>query len=165
MPPATSLRDSVMPGACWFPGARLNYAENLFARASDSQPMLIAASESGPDHAISWREVREQTARLVDALCRMGVQPGDRVAGYLPNIPEAVMAMLACASIGAIWSSCAPDFGGRSVLDRFTQIEPKVLIAVDGYLLWRQSIRPARSHSRAADRAAHADPYASWSRA
>ena len=127
------LRERLMPGAQWFPDARLNYAENILARGDAAQPMLRFKREDAPLLEISRGEVRLRVRQLAATLRGLGVRPGDRVAGYLPNIPEAIVAMLASASIGAIWSSCAPDFGSRSVLDRFTQIEPKVLIAVDGY--------------------------------
>jgi acetoacetyl-CoA synthetase len=122
-----------MPGARWFDGARLNYAENVLKPRADTQPMLIFKREGQPLVAVSRTEMAQRTAALAASLRAWGVRPGDRVVGYLPNIPEAIVAMLAAASVGAVWSSCAPDFGSRSVLDRFTQIEPKVLIAVDGY--------------------------------
>ncbi|MCA9872336.1 MAG: AMP-binding protein, partial [Anaerolineales bacterium] len=122
-----------MPGAQWFPGARLNYAENIFARMTSERPMMLYKAEDEPLIEISWQSVYDQANRLAEALRQMGVQPGDRVVAYLPNIPQTITAVLAVASLGAIWSSCSPDFGSRSVLDRFTQIEPKVLIAVDGY--------------------------------
>jgi acetoacetyl-CoA synthetase len=127
------LADRGMPGARWFVGARLNYAENILSRRDDRRPMLIACAEGQAPAELSWAEVEGQVWRLAAALRRMGVGPGDRVVGYLPNIPEAIVALLAAASIGAVWSCCAPDFGSRSVLDRFSQIEPSVLIAVDGY--------------------------------
>jgi acetoacetyl-CoA synthetase len=121
-----------MPGARWFVDARLNYAENLL-RSDDDQPAIIFRNERGQRREISWRELRRETARIADGLRAAGVQPGDRVAGYLPNIPETVIAMLATTSLGAIWSSCSPDFGSSGVLDRFGQITPKVLFAADGY--------------------------------
>ncbi|HNP74033.1 MAG TPA: acetoacetate--CoA ligase [Kouleothrix sp.] len=127
------LPERVMPGAQWFAGARLNYAENIFSKRADERPMIVFQAEDQPLAALSWAATYEQTARLAAALRRMGVRPGDRVVAYLPNIPEAIVALLATASLGAIWSCCAPDFGSRSVLDRFSQIEPRVLIAVDGY--------------------------------
>jgi acetoacetyl-CoA synthetase len=122
-----------MPGAQWFPGARLNYAEHVFRNASSQQPALLFRSEREELREVSWAELKQQVAAIARSLRAMGVQPGDRVVAFLPNIPEAVMAFLACASIGAIWSSCSPDFGTNSVVDRFQQIEPKVLFAVDGY--------------------------------
>ncbi|MBP7591031.1 MAG: acetoacetate--CoA ligase [Chloroflexi bacterium] len=130
---ATPLANREMPGAEWFPGARLNYAENIFAKMSAARPMMLYKAEDAPLVELSWQTVYDQVNRLAEVLRGMGVEPGDRVAAYMPNVPETITAVLAVASLGAIWSSCSPDFGGRSVLDRFTQIEPKVLIAVDGY--------------------------------
>ncbi len=127
------LGSRAMPGAEWFPGARLNYAEHAL-RASDVDAVAIRhASELRPLAEMTRGELRDEVARLAGGLRALGVGPGDRVAAYLPNIREAVEAFLACASIGAIWSSCSPDFGARSVIDRFAQIEPRVLLAVDGY--------------------------------
>jgi acetoacetyl-CoA synthetase len=127
------LGSRAMPGAEWFPGARLNYAEHAL-RSGDSDEVAIRhASELRPLMEMTRGELREEVARLAGGLRALGVGPGDSVAAYLPNIPEAVAAFLACASIGAIWSSCSPDFGARSVIDRFQQIEPRVLLAVDGY--------------------------------
>jgi acetoacetyl-CoA synthetase len=128
----TVLANRQMPGAEWFVGAKLNYAENIFAKRTDSKPMLLYKAEDSPITAHSWADIYEQTRRLAQVLRRLGVKSGDRVVAYLPNIPEAVVALLATASLGAIWSSCPPDFGENSVLDRFSQIEPKVLIAVVG---------------------------------
>ncbi|MDX6697571.1 MAG: acetoacetyl-CoA synthetase [Solirubrobacteraceae bacterium] len=122
-----------MPGAEWFPGARLNYAEHVFAHARDGEPAMIARSETRDDVTVTWDELRGQVARAAAGLRALGVGPGDRVVAYLPNVPETVVAFLATASLGAIWSSAAPEFGARSVIDRFAQIEPKVLLAVDGY--------------------------------
>lgn len=127
------LADHTMPGAQWFTGARLNYAENIFARQHTERPALLYRSETEALTAISWQTLKAQTAKLAHALRTLGVQQGDRVVAYLPNIPEAIVGLLATASIGAIWSSCSPDFGSRGVLDRFRQIEPKVLLAVEGY--------------------------------
>jgi acetoacetyl-CoA synthetase len=127
------LADRRMPGAVWFPGARLNYAENIFNKMKPEGPVIIYKGESGPVVTLSKQEIREQTTAVAAALRAMGVGPGDRVVAYLPNIPEAIIAVLATASLGAIWSSCPPDFGSRSVLDRFKQIDPKVLFAVEGY--------------------------------
>ncbi|MGH3010087.1 MAG: acetoacetate--CoA ligase [Gaiellaceae bacterium] len=127
------LTSRQMPGAEWFPGARLSYAQHVFRNRDDSEVAIRHASELRPLGEWTWGELREQTARLAAALREMGVEPGDRVVAYLPNLPETVAAFLACASIGATWSSCAPEFGVRSVVDRFAQIEPKVLLAVDGY--------------------------------
>ncbi|MGB0384878.1 MAG: acetoacetate--CoA ligase [Ardenticatenaceae bacterium] len=132
-PAESILGDKGMPGAQWFVGAELNYAENIFAKMTADQPMMFYKAEGEPLVAISWQEVYEKSNRVAQALREMGVQCGDRVVAYMPNIPETIVAVLAATSLGAIWSSCSPDFGSRSVLDRFTQIEPKVLIAVDGY--------------------------------
>ncbi|MBL8132395.1 MAG: acetoacetate--CoA ligase [Anaerolineae bacterium] len=127
------LVERQMPGARWFPGVRLNYAENILAQTSADRPALIYSSERGDLGEVSWADLTAAVGRAAHALRRAGVQPGDRVAAYIPNIPEAVIAMLASASIGAIWSSCSPDFGARGVLDRFQQIAPRALIAVTGY--------------------------------
>jgi acetoacetyl-CoA synthetase len=132
--PATQvLGDRKMPGARWFPGARLNYAETIFARMRREGPALLYQAEDEPLRVIGRAEIEQQVAQLAGVLQGLGVQAGDRVVAYLPNIPEAAVGLLACASLGAVWSSCSPDFGSRSVLDRFSQIEPKVLLAVDGY--------------------------------
>ncbi len=122
-----------MPGAQWFTGARLNYAENLLAGKPADRLAVQHASELRELDSLTWGELREQVARTASALRGLGVEPGDRVVAYMPNLPEALVAFLATASIGAIWSSCSPDFGARSVIDRFAQIEPKVLFCVDGY--------------------------------
>ena len=124
-----------MPGAGWFPGARLNYAENILKNAEGrlDEPAIMHQSEVRSLDSVTWNELRDRTAALAAGLRAMGVEPGDRVAAYLPNIPEAVIGLLACASIGAVWSSCSPDFGAGSVVDRIQQIEPKVLLAADGY--------------------------------
>jgi acetoacetyl-CoA synthetase len=127
------LAKSEMPGAEWFSGAELNYAEHAFRNARDDEPALVHSSELRPLAETSWAELREKTASLAAALREMGVERGDRVVAYLPNVPEAAVAFLATASIGAVWSSGSPDFGAGSIVDRFKQIEPKVLIAVDGY--------------------------------
>jgi acetoacetyl-CoA synthetase len=122
-----------MPGARWFEGAELNYAEHIFRDKPGDAVAVRHASELRPLAELSWDELRRLTASIAAALRRRGVGPGDRVVAYMPNIPEALAAFLACASIGATWSSCSPDFGARSVVDRFAQIEPKVLLCVDGY--------------------------------
>ncbi|MBP6472757.1 MAG: acetoacetate--CoA ligase [Chloroflexi bacterium] len=127
------LASREMPGAEWFPGARLNYAENIFAKMTAERPMMLYKAEDAPLVELGWQTIYDQANRLAEVLRGMGVEPGDRVVAYMPNVPETITAVLAVASLGAIWSSCSPDFGSRSVLDRFTQIEPKVLIAVDGY--------------------------------
>jgi acetoacetyl-CoA synthetase len=121
-----------MPGARWFPDARLNFAENLLRR-NDATPAIVSRREDGVRRTLSYAELQTEVARFAQALRRCGVGEGDRVAAYLPNIPEAVIGMLASASLGAVWSSSSPDFGVRGVLDRFGQIEPKVLLAADGY--------------------------------
>ena len=122
-----------MPGADWFPGAQLSYAEHVFRGRDDSEVAIRHASELRPLGEWTWGELRARAGAVAAALRESGVVAGDRVAAYLPNIPETVAAFLGCASIGATWSSCAPEFGVRSVVDRFAQIEPKVLLAVDGY--------------------------------
>jgi len=123
---------TAMPGARFFPGAQLNFAENLL-KFDDGEPALVFRNEAGARRVISYRELREEVARIADGLAAAGVEAGDRVAGFLPNLPEATIAMLATASLGAIWSSCSPDFGVHGVLDRFGQIAPKVLFTADGY--------------------------------
>jgi acetoacetyl-CoA synthetase len=122
-----------MPGAEWFPGARLSYAQHAFRGRDDAEVAIRHASELRPLDEWTWGELRARAGGVAAALRETGVRPGDRVAAYLPNIPETIAAFLGCASIGAVWSSCAPEFGVRSVVDRFAQIEPKVLLAVDGY--------------------------------
>jgi acetoacetyl-CoA synthetase len=122
-----------MPGARWFDGAELNYAEVLLGRLAADRPALLFQSERHPLHDVSAGELRDSVAAVAAGLRRLGVRRGDRVVAVIPNIPEAVIALLACASIGAIWASCSPDFGTRGLIDRFAQISPKVLIAVDGY--------------------------------
>jgi len=127
------IDDRAMPGTRWYPGAELNYAEAMFRRASPDRPALGFRSERHPLRFVSWAELEADVAAVAAALRRFGVGRGDRVVAVIPNMPEAVVALLACASLGAIWASCSPDFGTRSLIDRFAQISPKVLIAVDGY--------------------------------
>jgi acetoacetyl-CoA synthetase len=127
------LADRTMPGAKWFGGAELNFAENLLAAKPDRRTAVLHASERRQLEALTWGELRDQVARAAAGLRELGVGRGDRVVAYMPNIAEAVVAFLATASVGAIWSSCSPDFGPGSVVDRFAQIEPKVLLCVDGY--------------------------------
>ncbi|MET9484089.1 acetoacetate--CoA ligase [Streptomyces sp. NPDC006638] len=131
------LGADTMPGAEWFPGATLNYAEHALRTALDpgraDTPALVYVDETQEQRSVSWSELRDQVGALAAALRDLGVRPGDRVSGYLPNIPQAVTALLATAAVGAVWTSCAPDFGARGVLDRFQQVEPVVLFAVDGY--------------------------------
>jgi acetoacetyl-CoA synthetase len=127
------LGDRSMPGAQWFTGSRLNYAEHIFRGRDAGTVALQHASELRELQSMTWGELRAQTAALAAGLRAAGVGEGDRVVAYLPNIPEAIAAFLACASLGAIWSSCSPDFGARTVVDRFAQIEPTILLCVDGY--------------------------------
>src|SRR3954451_3347650 len=127
------LASCSMPGASWFPGTAVNYAEHAFRGRADDAPALIAGGEDRPDEEWSWGRLRELTERIATGLRARGVGRGDRVVAYMPNIPETAAAFLACASLGAVWSSCSPDFGARSVIDRFAQIEPKVLLAVRTY--------------------------------
>ncbi len=122
-----------MPDTAWFPGSTLNYAEHIFRSAADEFPAIVFRSERHSLVEISWASLRKQVAAVRQTLIDAGVGKGDCVVAYLPNIPEATVAFLAACSLGAIWSSCSPDFGAKSVVDRFQQIEPKVLIAVDGY--------------------------------
>jgi acetoacetyl-CoA synthetase len=122
-----------MPGASWFPEAELNYAENLL-QGDDAQQALVFRSEDGSSQSFDYAALRLAVSQTAEALRASGVVPGDRVAGFLPNIPETVVAMLAAATVGAVWSSCSPDFGVSGVLDRFGQVLPKVLFTADGYL-------------------------------
>jgi len=136
---STVLAERKMPGGKWFVGAELNYTENIFRNMTHERPALLYKGEKDPLAEMSWQELYDKTKILAQALKQMGVQRGDRVVAYMPHIPQTIVGLLACASLGAIWSSCSPDFGGPSVLDRFSQIEPKVLIAVDGYI-WNGQI-------------------------
>ena len=135
-PHTAVLAQNVMPGARWFPGAQISYARQVLRHAQPAHaaglPALISDNEKGQARSLSWPELQRQVASLALHLKAQGVQPGDRVAAYLPNIPETIVAFLAIASLGAVWSVCAPDMGVGAVLDRFKQIEPKVLIACDG---------------------------------
>ncbi|MBB1256744.1 acetoacetate--CoA ligase [Streptomyces alkaliterrae] len=136
-PYRSALGEDRMPGATWFPGSTLNYAEHAL-RAGENpdraqQPALLHIDETQRVTPVSWAELRRQVGSLAAELRTLGVRPGDRVSGYLPNVPQAAIALLATAAVGAVWTSCAPDFGARSVLDRFQQVEPVVLFAVDGY--------------------------------
>ena len=140
-----------MPGARWFEGARLNYADNLL-RPEHRGTALVFHSERGDRIEMSRDELRRDVAALARALRSMGVGEGDRVAGLLPNRPEAVVAMLACASLGAVWSSCSPDFGAGAVLDRFGQIRPRVLFATDGYFYNGKTIDCRPTLARVAER-------------
>ena len=127
------LPDAVMPGATWFSGVELNFVDQVFRNASPASPAITYESEAGGTGEISWAELQRQVASLAQALRKSGIRQGDRVVAYLPNIPHTVIAFLAAASIGAVWSVCAPDMGPIGVVDRFRQINPTVLIACDGY--------------------------------
>lgn len=140
------LSERKMPRADWFPGSRLNYAEHVFRNMSTQRPALIFQSEIQPLMEISWSELHTRVAAVAAGLRRLGVQPGDRVASLMPNIPQTIIAFLACASLGAIWSSCSPDFGMRSITDRFKQIHPKVLFVVDGYQYGGKAFERAREN-------------------
>ncbi|WP_432989951.1 acetoacetate--CoA ligase [Dactylosporangium sp. CA-233914] len=131
-PPQTALTSLRVPDAQWFPGATLNYAEHVF-RCMPQDIVIRAVSETRGNHDVSAAELRDQVGRIRRGLVELGVGKGDRVAGYLPHIPETVAAFLAVASLGAVWSVCPPEFGVNSVVDRLSQVAPKVLIAVDGY--------------------------------
>jgi acetoacetyl-CoA synthetase len=126
-----ALASHTMPGAAWYPNVRLNYAEHVFRHAQPDTPALIARSEDTPTREVSWAELQRDTGALATKMRALGVVAGDRIACYLPNRVETVVAFLACASLGAVWSSCAPDMGASVVLDRLRQIEPKLLLATD----------------------------------
>ncbi|CAM5703122.1 Acetyl-coenzyme A synthetase [Streptomyces alboniger] len=136
-PYARVLGERTMPGAEWFPGSTVNYAEHALRAAEDptraDTPAILHVDENHDPRPVTWAELRRQVGSLAAHLRDLGVRPGDRVSGYLPNIPQAVVALLATAAVGGVWTSCAPDFGARSVLDRFQQVEPVVLFTVDGY--------------------------------
>jgi acetoacetyl-CoA synthetase len=131
--PTPVLASREMPGARWFPNTSLNYAEHVFAGKDDAEVAILHGSELRDLGEVSWGELSGRVAAVAAGLRGLGIEKGDRVVAYLPNVPEAVVAFLATASIGAVWSSCSPDFGAASVIDRFAQIEPKLLFAVDGY--------------------------------
>ncbi len=134
--PTAALAEPAMPGARWFPGGRLNYAAHALyplGEVADADPAVIFVREDGYERVLSWADLRSEVASVRSALRGMGVASGDRVVGLVPNGPEALVAMLAAASLGAVWSSCSPDFGVRAAADRFAQIQPVVLFAVDGY--------------------------------
>jgi acetoacetyl-CoA synthetase len=128
----TVMAGSEMPGTQWFPGARLNYTENLLSRADDG-PAVIGAGEGRDDEVVSWAQLADRVARAQRGLADLGVSQGDRVAAFMPNCVETVVMFLATAGLGAVWSSCSPDFGVQGAVDRFGQIAPKVLVAADGY--------------------------------
>jgi acetoacetyl-CoA synthetase len=137
----TVLASDAMPGAVWFPGARLNFAEHMLGSDDDTEKVAVVAySQTRDPLELTFGELRDQVARARAGLLRLGVQPGDRVAAYLPNIPETLVAFAATASIGATWVSCAPELGARSVVDRLAQLEPTVLFAVGGYCYRDRSI-------------------------
>jgi acetoacetyl-CoA synthetase len=143
--PTEVLSSRQMPGARWFGGARLNYAEHALRGGTQRTPngertAIIGHSQSRPPIEMSFDDLRGQVARTSNGLKALGVGPGDRVAAYMPNIPESVVLLLATASLGAVFSSCAPEFGARAVLDRFGQIRPKVLVAADGYRYGERTI-------------------------
>lgn len=142
------LADANMPGARWFPGTRLNYVDQVIRQARTDRPAILYVAEGGDVTEISWREMLDQVAALAHTLRSHGVAPGDRVAGYLPNVPEAVVAFLAAASIGATWSACGQDYTAKAALDRLGQLEPVVLIAADGYHF------AGKTHDKTADVAA-----------
>jgi acetoacetyl-CoA synthetase len=135
-PHSAVLQTNAMPGASWFPGAQTNYAHQVLRHVDAAHaagcPALVCRNERGEHREISWPELRRQVASMALYLQAQGLEPGDRVAAYLPNVPEAMVAFLATVSLGGVWSICAPDMGTAAVLDRFRQIEPKILIAVDG---------------------------------
>jgi len=133
--PSAVLADASMPGAVWFPGTTLNYAEHVLRMPGrkDDDPIVLAYSQSRKPITVTAGQLREQVRRVRSGLKARGIGRGDRVAAYAPNIPETYVLMLATASLGATFSSCAPEFGARSVIDRWSQIEPKLLVAVDGY--------------------------------
>ena len=144
--PYTRVLDArVMPGARWFPGARLNYAEHALRAAAEraGDVALVGVSQTRERCELTWEQLVEQVGRARAGLQRVGVAPGDRVAAYLPNIPETIVAFLAACSLGATWTSCAPEFGVQAVLDRFTQVEPTVLLAVEGYRYGRHTVSRA----------------------
>ncbi|MBA2560689.1 MAG: AMP-binding protein, partial [Propionibacteriales bacterium] len=141
--PSAALGSTSMPGAQWFPGATLNYAEHVLSVGpgrADDDTAVIFVREDGLQRTITHAELRDQVARARAGLVRLGVGRGDRVVALAPNSPETLVMFLAAASLGAIWSSCSPDFGARAVADRFGQIEPVVLLAVDGYRYGGKSI-------------------------
>lgn len=133
LPYSAVLKKSKMPGAAWFPGARLNFAGHVFRNETTESPALIFRSETVSYKETSWAELRQQVSSLAHFFRKSGVDKGDRIAAYLPNTPHAFIGMLAASAVGAVWSSCSPDFGTDSVIERFSQIEPKVFITINGY--------------------------------
>ncbi|RDI51849.1 acetoacetate--CoA ligase [Nocardia mexicana] len=132
-PPRRVLSGTEMPGAQWFPGVRLNYVDQVVRHARSDRPAIVYVGEDGTLTEVSWAELLGRTAAFAGVLCAQGVEPGDRVVGYLPNIPEAVIAFLATASLGAVWSACGQDYSAKAALDRLGQLEPVVLVTADGY--------------------------------
>lgn len=132
-PYTTVLENRKMPGAKWFSGSTINFTQQILRDFTSEKVAIFAESETRSPQEITWGQMTKDVLILATQLRKMGVKPGDRVGAYIPNIPEAIVALLATASIGAVWSSCSPDFGTKSVLDRFEQIQPKVLFVVDGY--------------------------------
>jgi acetoacetyl-CoA synthetase len=149
--PEQVLADDSMPGAVWLPGARLNYAAQALRWTGDA-PAIVGRSQTRDEVTLSRDDLRDQVARVATGLRRLGIGRGDRVVAYLPNVPEAMVAFLACASIGAVWSSCAPEFGVKAVVDRVQQIEPAALLVVDGYRYGAKDVDRAEevAHIRAA---------------
>jgi acetoacetyl-CoA synthetase len=139
-----SLIEDHMPGASFFPDAKLNFAENLL-RSSNNTDAIVFRSEDKVEKRMSRSELSDLVSRVQQWLIRMGIKEGDRVAAILPNMPESIAMMLATVSIGAIWSSCSPDFGPRGVFDRFGQITPKILISCDGSIIMEKPLVYRRS--------------------
>jgi acetoacetyl-CoA synthetase len=154
------LRSREMPGAEWFVGARLNYAEHMLGDAGDGGAVAVVAhSQTRNPLELTFADLREQVTAARTGLQGLGVGPGDRVVGYLPNIPETLIAFLATASLGAIWAACPPEFGPRSVIDRFAMLEPKVMLAVAGYRYGERAIdRSSSSRSPSITRCACCSP-------
>jgi len=146
------LSSRKMPGANWFEGATLNYAEHIFRNRSDSRPALIFASEDGRRETVSWNELEEKVAAVQAFLIDRGIGKGDRVAAFIPNIPESIIIFLAVNSLGAIWSCCSPDFGVSTVIDRFSQIEPKLLFATTGHIYNRKKYSRKKEIAEIVDR-------------
>ncbi|MEU7631600.1 acetoacetate--CoA ligase [Nocardia sp. NPDC049220] len=142
------LGSAEMPGAHWFPGTRLNYVDQVIRQLRSDRPAIKSVSEDGPVREVSWAELIDSTAAFARTLRSLGVRPGDRVAGYLPNIPETIVAFLATASIGAVWSACGQDYSPKAALDRLGQLEPTVLVTADGYRF------AGKAHDKRADIAA-----------
>ncbi|RMI30990.1 acetoacetate--CoA ligase [Nocardia stercoris] len=146
--PQPVLASTEMPGAQWFPGTTLNYVDRIAAQARDDRPAIVYAAEDGSSTEWSWAELLGRTARFARTLRELGVGPGDRVVGYLPNVPETIVAFLATASLGAIWSACGQDYSAKAALDRLGQLEPVVLVTADGYRFG------GKAHDKRADIAA-----------